>query len=131
MCQFGLRSAHNVASLVNKGIITAMSKSEVLNRLASTFEERKQADPSSSYVAALLAGGEDAILKKVGEESTEFILAAKGDDNTHLVAEAADVWFHMLVLLSQKGLGPDDILNELNRREGVSGLDEKASRAKV
>lgn len=108
-----------------------MSNSDVLDRLANTFEERKQAEPSSSYVASLLAGGEDAILKKVGEESTEFILAAKGGDNAHLIAEAADVWFHMLVLLSQKGLGPDDILNELNRREGVSGLEEKANRAKV
>lgn len=108
-----------------------MSNSDVLDRLANTFEERKQAEPSSSYVASLLAGGEDAILKKVGEESTEFILAAKGDDNAHLIAEAADVWFHMLVLLSQKGLGPNDILNELNRREGVSGLEEKANRAKV
>jgi len=108
-----------------------MNDSDVLERLASTFEERKQAAPSSSYVASLLAGGDDAILKKVGEESIEFILAAKGEDKAHLIAEAADVWFHMLVLLSHKGLGPNDILNELNRREGVSGLEEKASRAKV
>ena len=108
-----------------------MSNTDVLARLADTFEQRKGADASSSYVASLMAGGTDSILKKVGEESIEFVLAAKGDDNAHLVAEAADVWFHMLVLLSHKGLGPDDILNELNRREGVSGLDEKASRAKV
>ena len=108
-----------------------MSSSDVLARLAETFEQRKNGDPASSYVAGLLAGGEDAILKKVGEESIEFVLAAKGDDNAHLIAEAADVWFHMLVLLSHKGLGPNDILNELNRREGVSGLEEKASRAKV
>ena len=108
-----------------------MSNNDVLARLADTFEQRKSADPASSYTAALLRGGDDAILKKVGEESIEFILAAKGDDNAHLIAEAADVWFHMLVLLSHKGLGPDDILNELNRREGVSGLEEKASRAKV
>jgi len=66
--------------------------------------------------------------KRVGEESVEFILAAKSNDPDHLVAEAADVWFHMLVLMSQKGLGPDDILKELNRREGVSGLAEKAAR---
>ena len=108
-----------------------MSSTDVLTRLSETFEKRKSADPASSYVAGLLAGGDDAILKKVGEESIEFVLAAKGDDNAHLIAEAADVWFHMLVLLSHKGLSPNDILNELNRREGVSGLDEKASRAKV
>jgi len=107
-----------------------MSNNGVLARLADTFEQRKSADPASSYTAALLSGGSDAILKKVGEESIEFILAAKGDDNAHLIAEAADVWFHMLVLLSHRGLGPDDILSELNRREGVSGLDEKANRAK-
>ncbi len=102
----------------------------ILHKLAETFETRKQADRSSSYVAGLFADGDDAILQKVGEESVEFILAAKGGDKSHLVAEAADVWFHMLVLLSHKGLGPNDILNELNRREGVSGLDEKASRTK-
>ncbi len=106
-----------------------MTNTDVLARLAETFEQRKNADASSSYVASLFAGGDDAILKKVGEEATEFLLASKGDDNAHLIAEAADVWFHMLVLLSHKGLGPDDILKELNRREGVSGLDEKASRA--
>lgn len=108
-----------------------MSHNDVLARLADTFEQRKSADPASSYTANLLNGGDDAILQKVGEESIEFILAAKGDDNAHLIAEAADVWFHMLVLLSHKGLGPDDILSELNRREGVSGLEEKASREKV
>ncbi len=108
-----------------------MSNNNVLARLADTFEQRKSADPASSYTAALLSEGDDAILKKVGEESIEFILAAKGDDKAHLIAEAADVWFHMLVLLSHKGLGPDDILSELNRREGVSGLEEKANRAKV
>ena len=113
-----------------------MSSIDVLSRLAATIDQRrddqlKNADSSSSYVGSLMASGEDAILKKVGEETTEFVLAAKGDDAAHLVAEAADVWFHMLVLLSHKGLGPDDILNELNRREGVSGLEEKANRAKV
>jgi phosphoribosyl-ATP pyrophosphohydrolase len=73
--------------------------------------------------------GEDTILKKVGEEAVEFLLAAKSDDSAHLVAEAADVWFHMLVLMSAKGLSSSDILAELARREGVSGLEEKASRA--
>jgi len=100
-----------------------MSSNDVLKALAETLEQRKNAEQDSSYVAGLFAKGTDAILKKVGEESTEFLLAAKGDDNAHLVAEAADVWFHMLVLLSH--------LKELNRRTGVSGLDEKANRSKV
>jgi len=108
-----------------------MSSEEVLGRLAATFEQRKLADSGSSYVASLFAAGDDAILKKVGEESIEFVLAAKGNDKNHLVAEAADVWFHMLVLMSHKGLGPDDILQELKRREGTSGITEKANRAKV
>ena len=108
-----------------------MESNDVLKALANTLEQRKGAVPSSSYVAGLFDKGTDAILKKVGEESTEFLLAAKGDDNAHLVAEAADVWFHMLVLLSHKGLGPDDVLKELNRRAGVSGLEEKASRSSV
>jgi len=108
-----------------------MSNESVLAGLARTLEARKTADADGSYVAGLFSRGDDAILQKIGEECTEFILAAKGGDNAHLVAEAADVWFHMLVLLSHKGLGPDDILKELNRREGVSGLDEKASRTKA
>jgi phosphoribosyl-ATP pyrophosphohydrolase len=103
----------------------------VLVRLAATLEQRKESAEGVSYVADLFAGGEDAILQKVGEESVEFLLAAKSGDNQHLVAEAADVWFHMLVLLSYKGLGPTDILNELNRREGVSGLAEKAARGQA
>jgi phosphoribosyl-ATP pyrophosphohydrolase len=108
-----------------------MSTEAVLSRLAETFEQRKSADSESSYVASLFAAGDDAILKKVGEESIEFVLAAKGNDKNHLVAEAADVWFHMLVLMSHKGLGPDDILQELKRREGTSGITEKANRAEV
>ena len=107
-----------------------MTNETVLTRIAAQIEARKQAKSQNSYVAGLFEAGEDAILQKVGEESTEFLLAAKNDDAEHLVAEAADVWFHMLILLSHKGLGPDDILNELNRREGVSGLAEKASRGK-
>ncbi len=108
-----------------------MSDENILKRLADTFESRKSADPESSYVASLMAKGDDAILKKVGEESTEFLLAAKGSDKQHLIAEAADVWFHMLVMMSHKGLGPDDILNELTRREGLSGIEEKAARGTV
>jgi phosphoribosyl-ATP pyrophosphohydrolase len=102
--------------------------SNVLARLGSEIDARRLSDASESYTASLFAKGEDAILKKVGEEAVEFVLAAKGNDLDHLVAEAADVWFHMLVLLSTKGLGPSDILNELQRREGVSGIAEKAAR---
>ena len=105
-----------------------MTNDSVLSRIAAQIEARKQANTENSYVAGLFAAGEDAILQKVGEESVEFLLAAKGIDTDHLVAEAADVWFHMLILMSHKGLGPDDILKELNRREGVSGLAEFAAR---
>ena len=102
--------------------------SDALFRLESTLEARQSADPGTSYVASLFAKGEDAILKKVGEESTEFLLASKSGDTDHLVKEATDVWFHMLVLLKHKGLGITDILTELERREGLSGITEKASR---
>ena len=100
----------------------------VLRRLGETLDARRGADPGASYAASLFAGGADAILRKVGEEAVEFLLAAKGEDDERLVAEAADVWFHMLVLLSYRGLGPDEILEELARREGVSGHAEKAAR---
>lgn len=102
--------------------------SDILARLGEQIDARGRSDAAKSYTASLFAGGDDAILKKVGEEAVEFILAAKGDDPDHLVYEAADVWFHMLVMMSAKGLGPQDILNELQRREGVSGHTEKASR---
>lgn len=101
----------------------------VLRQLAGTLEQRKASDSEASYTASLFHKGEDAILQKVGEEAVEFILAAKSGDSHHLVKEAADVWFHMLVLMSSKGLGPDDILQELERREGTSGHAEKASRS--
>ncbi|MCB1756223.1 MAG: phosphoribosyl-ATP diphosphatase [Gammaproteobacteria bacterium] len=100
----------------------------ILQQLAEVLEQRKQAAPDSSYVAGLYAGGDDAILKKIGEEAVETILAAKGADNAHLVYETADLWFHTLVLLASKGLGPEDVLEELARRFGLSGLVEKASR---
>lgn len=102
--------------------------SEILSRLAETLESRKQADPSSSYVAKLYAKGLDAILKKIGEEATETVIAAKGGDREQVVYEMADLWFHSLILLAQQGLHPDDVLAELARREGLSGLVEKASR---
>lgn len=103
--------------------------SGVLHTLARTIEARKGADPRSSYVAGLYAKGTDAILKKIGEEATETVLAAKGGDKLHIVRETADLWFHCLVMLAHAGLGPDDVLAELRRREGISGIDEKASRA--
>ena len=101
---------------------------DILRELAAILEARKQADPGSSYVARLYARGLDAILKKVGEEATETLLAAKNGDPEHLVRETADLWFHTLVMLAHQGLGPDAVLNELRRRFGTSGLAEKAAR---
>ena len=100
----------------------------VLRQLAEVLEQRKDAAADSSYVAGLYSKGLDAILKKVGEEATETVMAAKDGEKDKLVYETADLWFHTLVLLAHEGLGPDDVLNELARRFGVSGLDEKASR---
>ncbi|MEQ1879811.1 MAG: phosphoribosyl-ATP diphosphatase [Burkholderiales bacterium] len=102
--------------------------SDILRRVADTIEARKQADPASSYVAGLFAKGHDAILKKVAEEAAETLLAAKDGDRLHIVREAADLWFHCLVLLAWHGLGPDEVLAELRRREGISGVEEKKSR---
>jgi len=101
---------------------------DVLDNLAQVLEDRKQADPSSSYVAKLYTKGLDAILKKIGEEATETVMAAKEGDKKQIVHETADLWFHTLVLLAQQGLGPQDVLDELDRRFGVSGIEEKASR---
>ena len=105
-----------------------MIDAKVLQRLGETLAARKEADPSSSYVAGLMAKGEDAILRKVAEESAETLLASKEGDKLHLVREVADLWFHSMVLLAWHGLRPDDVLAELHRREGISGIDEKASR---
>jgi phosphoribosyl-ATP pyrophosphohydrolase len=102
--------------------------SDILNRLAETLEARKGADPQSSYVAKLYARGTDSILKKVGEEAVETIIAAKGGDREQIIYETADLWFHTLVMLANAGLHPDDVLAELARREGLSGIAEKASR---
>jgi len=102
--------------------------SDVLNKLAAVLESRKGADPQSSYVAGLYAKGLDAILKKIGEEATETVLAAKSGDHAKIVHETADLWFHTLVMLVQTGVKPDDILAELERRFGTSGIDEKAAR---
>ncbi len=102
---------------------------DILRRLTETIESRKGADPGSSYVASLFSKGHDAILKKIGEEAAETLLAAKDGDKLHIVRETADLWFHCLVMLAWHGLGPDDVLAELKRREGISGVDEKKSRS--
>ncbi len=104
---------------------------ETLARIANAIEERKTGNPEESYVARLFAKGEDAILKKIGEEATETVLAAKDGDRLHLVRETADLWFHCMVMLAHYGLGPQDIIAELHRREGISGLDEKAARSRT
>jgi phosphoribosyl-ATP pyrophosphohydrolase len=104
------------------------STADVLARIAATIESRKGADPAQSYVAALLNKGEDAVLKKIGEEATETVMAAKDGDKIRVVAEVADLWFHCLVLLARHGLGPADVLREFERREGTSGHAERASR---
>jgi phosphoribosyl-ATP pyrophosphohydrolase len=102
--------------------------SDILNRLAAILAARKGAAPESSYVAGLYAKGLDAILKKIGEEAIETVLAAKSGNRQQIVHETADLWFHTLVMLAQQGLSPDDVLRELERRFGRSGLDEKAAR---
>ena len=105
-----------------------MNDDDVLARLAAVIESRRGGDPEASYVARLLDRGEDAILKKIGEEATETVMAAKDGVPAKIVAETADLWFHCLVMLAHYGLGPDDVLRELARREGLSGLQEKAAR---
>ncbi len=104
------------------------TNAEILQRLTETLEARKGAAPESSYVAKLYGKGDDAILKKVIEEAGEVLLAAKDGDKQHLLYEVADLWFHCLVLLAHKGLSADEVLQELARREGVSGITEKAGR---
>jgi phosphoribosyl-ATP pyrophosphohydrolase len=103
---------------------------DILDRIAASIEARKDGDPEKSYVAKLFAKGDDAMLKKIGEEATEVVLAAKGDDRLHLVREVTDLWFHCMIVLARHGLGPNDVLAEMQRREGISGLDEKAARNK-
>lgn len=109
--------------------------SDILDRLAAVIASRKPengGDPASSYVAKLFAKGDDAILKKIGEEAVETVMAAKdvraGADSSKLLYETADLWFHSMVLLAQFDLSPQQVLDELARREGVSGIEEKASR---
>ena len=101
---------------------------DVLARLAEVVHGRNGGDPERSYVSRLLSRGEDAILKKIGEEATETVMAAKDGDRQRIVGETADLRFHCLIMLEHYQLGPQDVLNELKRREGLSGLDEKAAR---
>ncbi len=108
------------------------SSDTTLSRLADVLHSRRPdqgGDPQNSYVAKLLVKGQDSILKKVGEESTELVMASKDGESERIVAETADLWFHCLVLLTHHGLRPEDVLAELDRREGLSGLVEKASRS--
>ena len=104
------------------------SSSDTLAEIHKTLLSRLGADASTSYVASLYSKGLDAILKKVGEEATETVMAAKDGDTNKVVYEVADLWFHTMVLLAQQGLEPQDVVDELARRMGVSGIEEKASR---
>jgi phosphoribosyl-ATP pyrophosphohydrolase len=104
------------------------SSNDTLARLAQVIEERRAGDPEKSYVARLFHKGTDTILKKIGEEATETVIAAKDGDREKLVYEVADLWFHSMLALSAFGLKPADVLAELERREGLSGLEEFAAR---
>lgn len=109
----------------------SQSVSEVLFRLADVIASRKSADPDSSYVARLHSKAPDAVLKKIAEEASEVIMAVKDGNPGQITHEMADLWFHCLVALSEAGLRPEEVLAELARREGLSGLDEKASRTPI
>jgi phosphoribosyl-ATP pyrophosphohydrolase len=106
----------------------AVKQAEILERLTAAIAARLKSDPATSYVASLAAKGQDAILKKVAEEAAETLLASKDGDKLHLIRETADLWFHSMVLLAWHGVDSADVLAELQRREGTSGLEEKASR---
>ena len=105
-----------------------MSNAEILARLTQAIAARLEADPGTSYVASLAAKGQDAILKKLAEEAAETLLASKDGDKLHLVRETADLWFHCMVLLAWHGASAEDVLAELARREGISGIAEKRAR---
>jgi len=107
------------------------SSTDTLARLAAVIESRRGGDPDKSYVARLFAKGPDAILKKIGEEAIETVMAAKDGDRQRIVAEMADLWFHALVAQAAFDLKPQDVLDELTRREGLSGLEEKALRKRL
>ena len=101
---------------------------DMLHRISETLLERRKADPETSYTAQLMSKGPDAILKKIGEETAELIMAGKEGNRLHIVRESADVIYHMLVLLTFYGMGIEDVSQEMRRREGISGIDEKNSR---
>ena len=105
-----------------------MSAHDTLARLAGVIEQRKSGDPDKSYVARLFHKGSDAILKKIGEEATEVVMACKDGERGRIVGEVADLWFHCMLALNAHGLAPADVLAELERREGLSGLEEFAAR---
>ncbi|XXQ67614.1 phosphoribosyl-ATP diphosphatase [Neisseriaceae bacterium B1] len=102
--------------------------SEILSEIQNTLEARRQSSPDESYTAQLLHKGQDKILKKVIEEAGEVLMASKDGDTQHLVYEIADLWFHSMILLTHHGLRAEDVLNELARRQGLSGIAEKAAR---
>ena len=105
-----------------------MSTHDILHRLSETLASRRHADPETSYTAKMFAGGPDSILKKIGEETAELIMAGKEGNRLHIVRESADVVYHLLVLLTLYGMGIEDVSQEMRRREGISGIDEKNSR---
>ncbi len=105
-----------------------MSTHDILHRLSDTLASRRHADPETSYTAQLFAKGQDAILKKIGEETAELIMAAKDGKRLNIVWESTDVIYHILVLLAFHGMGIEDVSQEMRRREGISGIDEKKSR---
>ncbi len=108
----------------------SLIKTEVLERLENTLNARKNADPTSSYTAKLFAKAPDSILKKIGEECAELIMATKDNQNEAIIYESADVLYHVMVLLASRDLSISDVINELERREGVSGIAEKNARGK-
>lgn len=105
-------------------------KQDILNSLDEILEKRKQANPDDSYTAKLFSEGINSILKKVGEEATETVIASKSGENAEIIHEIADLWFHTLVLLKYHGLSSKDVLKELEGRFGLSGIEEKANRKK-
>ena len=126
-------STATTASAANSAVETSGTELAFLSRLADTLESRLPAnggDPQGSYVAKLYSKAPDSFLKKVGEEATELVMACKDQDKQKIIAETADLWFHSMVALSYYGLRPEQVVQELARREGVSGLEEKASRPK-
>lgn len=108
-----------------------MSTADAFERLAAVIAERRAASPDESYVARLVGKGEDQVLKKIGEEATELVMACKDGERERIVAECADLWFHSMIALSLHGAGPADVAAELSRRAGLSGLEEAARRKQM